>query len=151
MSETPATALTAAQKPRPGPAAQPSWTGAPAYSETLPRAGESAVVARRLVGQALGVWHRDVLADAARLVVTELVANAVEHAQGDSIRVTVTRLDDGGVRVGVVDKSGGRPVPRVARPDEIGGRGLAIVGHMAAAWGTDPLPDGKRVWAVVSV
>ena len=148
MSKTPTPA--GSQRLRPGPLTRPSGTGCPAYSETLPRVGESAVVARRLVGQALGVWHRDALADAARLVVTELVANAVEHAEGANIRVTITRLDDGGGHVGVADKSGSRPERRVAQPDDVGGRGLALVDHMATAWGSDPLPDGKRVWAVVS-
>lgn len=148
MSRPPATAARPTRR-RPVARATPSATGAPSYSETLPRVSESAVVARRLVGHALDVWHLSVFAEKAGLVVTELVANAAQHARGDHIRVTITRREDGGVHVGVVDKSRVLPEPRVAHVDETGGRGLALVDHMARTWGTDKLPWGKRVWAVV--
>ncbi|MFG3406496.1 hypothetical protein [Streptomyces sp. NPDC048142] len=72
----------------------------PAYTETLPRAAASAHCARRLGRLALDVWGFPDVQDAAELVVSELVANAVLHAQRDSVRVTVTRLGAGAGRDG---------------------------------------------------
>jgi hypothetical protein len=31
--------------------------------------------------------------------------------------------------------------------DHAGGRGLPIIEAMATRWGSDPTPEGKRVWA----
>ncbi|WP_199570508.1 ATP-binding protein [Streptomyces murinus] len=121
----------------------------PAYTETLPRISESVGHARRLVGLALNVWGMDEdLRDIAHLVVSELLTNAVQHARRDSVRVTVTRLDDQRVQVSVVDLCRKRPQRRAARANEEGGRGLEIVDALSGGkWGVDPLPWGKRVWA----
>ncbi|MGX5397205.1 ATP-binding protein [Streptomyces anulatus] len=123
----------------------------PAYTETLPRVVGSVQRARRLVHLALEVWGLvDVQVDA-ELVVSELLTNAVLHAcRGDSVRVTVTRLGEGRVRVAVVDLSKDKPVPCDAGGDQESGRGLGIVEALSGGqWGVDPLPWGKRVWATV--
>lgn len=125
----------------------PSGTSAPACSESLPRLPESAAAARRMVRTALDVWHLPMLVDGASLVVTELVANAVDHARGSCIRVTVTRTGETGVRIAVVDKDRKRPDLRPATPDDERGRGLWLVDAVSEVWGVDPLPWGKRVWA----
>ncbi|MGW4072020.1 ATP-binding protein [Streptomyces asiaticus] len=57
--------------------ARPS--GHPGYTETLPCTAPSAATARRLVRTALAVWGIEHCADAATLIVSELVANAVDH------------------------------------------------------------------------
>lgn len=124
--------------------------GHPGYTETLPCAAESAEPARQLVRTALGAWGLDVLADDGALVVTELVANAARHAQGRSIRVSVSRPGTDAVRVAVADRSTARPAPREAGPYDVGGRGLALVDALSDRWGSDPLPFGKRVWAVLT-
>jgi serine/threonine-protein kinase RsbW len=108
---------------------------------------ESAPRARRLVEAVLQTWDVPHLAEAALVVVTELVANAAYHARAESIRVTVTRLDERAVRVAVVDKSRALPHLRPASPGEEHGRGLVLVEAMSARWGVDTLPWGKRVWA----
>lgn len=123
-----------------------SGIGGPAYHEVLSRTGASAEPARRLVRHALGVWGLDV---PAALVVSELVANAVAHASGETVRVVVAKLDGGAVEVSVSDSSRTRPVPRVAGPEDLGGRGLLLVTAFAACWGAEPQPWGKRVWAQV--
>lgn len=132
-----------------GATTRPSAIGAPAYTQSFPREGESAALARRLVTAALDTWHLPELADIATLVVTELVANAVNHARGSTIRVTVTRVTDRVVRIAVVDKDRNEPQMRAAGPDDERGRGLAIVDAMSARWGVDLLRWGKRVWADV--
>ncbi|AZM47149.1 ATP-binding protein [Streptomyces sp. WAC 06738] len=117
------------------------------HSRTLAREPESAATARRLVRVALADWGLDDLADDSTVVVSELVTNAIQHARRESIRVTIERADAACVRVGVVDFSRERPVNRESSFEDDGGRGLALVGELADAWGTELLPWGKRVWA----
>lgn len=124
-----------------------SATGAPAYSETLACAPESARQARRLVTAALETWHLAPLTSGAELIVTEFVANAAAHTECRYVRVTVTRVGDAGVRVGVVDKERRKPERQTPAADDEHGRGLAIVAALADRWGVDELPWGKRVWA----
>jgi signal transduction histidine kinase len=72
--------------------------------------------------------------DTARLLVSELVNNAVLHGQG---RITLKAdTDDWRVRVDVIDEGTGfeREV-RKAGFDEIGGHGLQIVEAQASRWG----------------
>ena len=122
-------------------------TGHPGYSETLPREPESAATARRLVRVACAAWGLESAAENGALVVSELVANAVQHARRDSIRVVVERTAVRTVRVAVADFSRARPVPCVPGDDDEDGRGLALVGALAEDWGTDERPWGKVVWA----
>lgn len=75
------------------------------------------------------------------------MANAVQHARRESIRVVVERTAVRTVRVAVADFSAARPVPRAPEDDEEGGRGLALVGALASDWGTDVRHWGKVVWA----
>lgn len=103
--------------------------------------------ARRLVRTALATWRLEQLADAVALVTSELVTNAVQNARSDALRVVVTRPGAAFVRVAVLDKSRTLPARCEAGEDDEGGRGLALVELLAARWGTDPLPWGKRVWA----
>ncbi|MFJ9030032.1 ATP-binding protein [Streptomyces sp. NPDC102274] len=122
-------------------------TGHPGYSETLPREPESAATARRLVRTACAAWELEELTEDGALIVSELVANAVQHARRESIRVVIDRPGGACVRIGVVDFSKVLPEPKVPDDDEEGGRGLALVAELADHWGTEPLPWGKRVWA----
>ncbi|MFE6194456.1 ATP-binding protein [Streptomyces sp. NPDC057838] len=131
----------------PQPTTRARRTGHPGYSETLPRQPESAAPARRLVRAACAVWRLDDLAEDGALIVSELVANAVQHARRESIRVAVDRPGAGRVRIGVVDFSKAPPVRKASGPEHEGGRGLALVTKLADAWGSEPLPWGKRVWA----
>ncbi|WP_405759409.1 ATP-binding protein [Streptomyces sp. NBC_01420] len=124
-------------------------TGAlPSYTETLPRLPESVRRGRRFVGLVLEVWGMNDVQDAAELVASELLTNAVQHARRAAVRLTVTRLDSGRVRVAVVDLSRECPLPRIAGAGEESGRGLAIVDAASQGrWGVDPLAWGKRIWA----
>ncbi|MGI5352172.1 ATP-binding protein [Streptomyces sp. CA-250714] len=123
-------------------------TGHPGYTETLPRKAESARTARVLVNTALAAWGLHAIAGDSTLVVTELVANAVQHTTCHTIRVTVTRLESDLVRIDVVDKCRAKPVRRAARDDAAEGRGLALVEALTVRWGTDPKGGwGKSVWA----
>lgn len=123
--------------------------GVPTFTRTLPRAKESAPDARRLVSALLETWDLPLLTDDAALIVTELVANAATHGQGQSIRLTVTRPEPTLVCLSVVDKNHGKPQVIEAGPDDESGRGLRLVAFLSHRWGVAPTPWGKRVWAEV--
>jgi anti-sigma regulatory factor (Ser/Thr protein kinase) len=84
----------------------------------------------------------------AAMVVTELVANAVDHAHTPS---TLTLgLDGRGLSVAVRDGNAAQgPRPRPVDPTARRGRGLQMVDALAASWGVTVHPDGKTVWAVL--
>jgi len=72
--------------------------------------------------------------DDARLIVSELVANAVRHGQG-TVTLLLSRAGDGSFRGEVVDDGVGfRPRERPAGMSQ-GGWGLAIVDCLAETWG----------------
>ena len=101
--------------------------------------------ARAGVRRLLERWgHRHLIDDAA-LVVSELVANAVEHAEPSSV---VVEGRSGGVRIEVSDKGGGVADP-VALPESRSaerGRGLMIVSALASSWGVRTAGRSKTVW-----
>jgi anti-sigma regulatory factor (Ser/Thr protein kinase) len=103
--------------------------------------------ARRAVADlcATGQLGPDVC-DAAALLTTELVMNAIEHGGGTA--VLDAELLDGTLRVSVTDDDPVIPEPRRA-PDPLDserGRGLFLVAAMATRWGSRPLGTGKAVW-----
>lgn len=93
------------------------------------------------------------LADALILIVSELAANAVQHAGAatDRLRVAVT-LGEGWLLLEVVD--GDPCLPRFgleAGPDEEGGRGLMVVGLVLAEAGGEMVALPRGSGKVVSV
>ncbi|WP_405815581.1 ATP-binding protein [Streptomyces sp. NBC_01390] len=109
---------------------------------------ESAGVARRLVRTALAAWHLERLADEGVLIVSELVANSVQHSNSRLIRIVVTRPSDTHVRIGVVDKSRTMPEFKKSNGDSLptSGRGLLLIDALTERWGTDLYRWGKQVW-----
>jgi anti-sigma regulatory factor (Ser/Thr protein kinase) len=86
--------------------------------------------------------------DSVRLLVSELVTNAVRHARlrgQDRIHLRV-EAGDRGVRVGVSDPGPGFiPAERSARPEDPFGWGLYLVGEIADRWGVER-SDRTMVW-----
>ncbi len=82
----------------------------------------------------------------AELVVSELVSNALRHAD-PPLRLAVTAR---GRDVHVVVRDGSATPPS-RRPGTIyfGPRGLRLVEAFARAWGSVPAVDGKAVWAII--
>jgi anti-sigma regulatory factor (Ser/Thr protein kinase) len=133
-------------------AARPRMKGHPGYRLTADRVPETAQAARRLARVAMAVWGLDDDAETAALVMSELVANAVRHAQGPRIGLAVNRPATGRVYLAVTDRSPGRP-PQLCTPEEdaVHGRGLLLIDAIAHRWGYDLIgagsqPSGKRVW-----
>jgi anti-sigma regulatory factor (Ser/Thr protein kinase) len=85
-------------------------------------------------------------------VVSELVANAVEHAC-TGVDLTLERGPQG-LRIAVRDSSPvGFPGPVERSTDPLGqvrGRGLELVDTLTTAWGVDVQPDGNTVWAEIT-
>ncbi len=105
--------------------------------------------ARALLQAAVQDWDvDDDLHQDAAMVVTELVANAVDHARTPST-VTVS-LDGSELCVAVRDgRPDSAPRPRPVDPSAPRGRGLQMVDALAASWGVTVHADGKTVWAVL--
>jgi anti-sigma regulatory factor (Ser/Thr protein kinase) len=116
----------------------------------LPLRPESAAAARRLVSDVLTAWQLPELIPDVQLVATELISNAVKHAPVfDTVELELIR-NEGTVRVHVNDGSALRPMLRAAPYDQTTGRGLRIIGAIAARWGVENRKGGKLVWAEVS-
>lgn len=104
----------------------------------------SAALARSFVERILGDWGCDGLVDASRLLVSELVTNAVLHARTD-LELSVVLIARG-VRVEVTDGSPSAPVVRHYEDEAMTGRGLALVEELASEWGVEERTHGKAVW-----
>ena len=105
--------------------------------------------ARAFLRSAAQEWgvDDDLVQDAA-MVLTELVANAVDHARTAS--TLALGLTHEGLCVAVRDTCPG-PVPRPAPidPTAARGRGLQMVDALTTAWGVTLHTGGKTVWAVL--
>ncbi len=79
----------------------------------------------------------------ARLIVSELVTNAVVHACTE-IELNVTVTNDA-IRIEVTDLGGG--LPQLSQAEQgTRGRGLPIVEALGWVWGVVVLGCGKTVW-----
>jgi len=107
----------------------------------------SATKARDFTSHHLELHHLPYLVEDVKLVVSELVTNAVVHARSDITVVIQEMLFC--VKLVVHDQSSQLPTPRTAQVVDMGGRGLQIVDQYSADWGTYLDPDGnKAVWAL---
>jgi anti-sigma regulatory factor (Ser/Thr protein kinase) len=91
------------------------------------------------------------MADVAELLSSELVTNAVLHAQSSvELEAAYDAKADGSVlRIEVYDRSPQTAAdlePHQPAQGSEGGRGLAIVARLACKWGVEPMTQGKRVW-----
>lgn len=123
-------------------------------SQALKHGPQAAGVARHTAQRVLASWKvRDEAADAMVLVISELVTNAVEHAE-PPLALHLHRERAGGrVWVGVSD-GGSAPYDQAQaslRDSDEHGRGLTIVSVLADAYGTRTHSDGHVTrWARLS-
>jgi len=101
--------------------------------------------ARSQVRTAIRDWGVPVDPDAAVLLTSELVTNAITHEAGETITLGIRCLR-GRLRVDVYDTSRSFPVVSVAQGDAQTGRGLMLVATLAAEWGFYRTPAGKAVY-----
>ncbi len=101
--------------------------------------------ARRLAAAFARHENVDAVSESLVLVTSELVSNAVRHA--DSV-VTITLTRNGpSIRVEVADDGDGLPQLRHPAATIAGGRGLLIIDGLASDWGSHRSGTGKVVWA----
>ncbi|SDG91778.1 SpoIIE family protein phosphatase [Nonomuraea jiangxiensis] len=108
--------------------------------------------ARKFVRQVLGEWRLNHLAEDAVLLASELVTNAVVHA-GTGIELTCrldVDADPAKLEIEVDDHHPTRTIlAEEGMPTDTlrtSGRGLALAGLLADAWGVTYTKTAKRVW-----
>lgn len=113
--------------------------------------------ARGFVAAVLEKWALDsAFIDDVRLVVTEIVANAVRHGKRGDVDLHVDLQGDA-LRVSVADRTPYETLPFAATPhwEEESGRGLLLIQLTADRWGHGPAAGdpayGTEVWAEFKV
>lgn len=111
----------------------------------------SVAAVRSLLDRLLASWRLDgrLDPDDVKLVATELAANAVVHT--DAPEAVLVRYLGDVVQIEVRDGSPDQPQRRAAPVDALSGRGLNLVEALGAAWGTEQVSGGKRVWCDLAV
>lgn len=116
---------------------------------------ESAGIARWHVRAAFEYHGLDCYADAAQIIVSELVSNAIKHAGADwteKIGVSLVRVHNPeAITVAVTDSSPYPPVKREAPADSEQGRGLQIIEALSPNWGWTAEDGGKTVFAMLEM
>jgi anti-anti-sigma regulatory factor len=106
--------------------------------------------ARAFVGTVCTRWRLSGIVDDAVLLTSELVTNAVVHADGAA--QLALRLCRNQLTIAVRDETDLRPQPRPAHPLQEHGRGLHLVEALTSADGAYALPrGGKVVWCTFQV
>ncbi|MET0458721.1 MAG: ANTAR domain-containing protein [Ilumatobacteraceae bacterium] len=124
---------------------------APVLQVTLPSSARASGIARQAFdawAAPLGVASR--VNDDARLIVSELVTNAVTHARS-APTLTATKMA-GVVRIEVRDDDPTLVAPGLAAAslvDGSGGHGLWVVQRLSESWGCDALDAGKVIWSEI--
>jgi anti-sigma regulatory factor (Ser/Thr protein kinase) len=102
---------------------------------------------RRLAAAYLGkcgVRDEDAV-DTVKLLVSEIVTNAVRYGEGEEVGFALSYDGEGEVRIEVDDHAEGAPKVRETGPEDEGGRGMFLVNALATAWGR----TGTRTWCTV--
>jgi anti-sigma regulatory factor (Ser/Thr protein kinase) len=118
---------------------------------TLPGTAYSVQMARFYVRAALSYHDLGDYAEDAETVVSELVTNAITHADARSIGLELTCLEGAGTLAIVITDP--CPLPPVRRNPVEGAehwRGLHLVDALSARWGWRPQAPGKAVFAILT-
>jgi serine/threonine-protein kinase RsbW len=127
------------------------WAGVSSRARqlTLAATAQAPGVARQVAQEALASWRMpDELAETTVLLISELVTNAVRHADTGGLAL-VLRLETAGswLRIEVHDADPCPPQPRT--PDRLDGSGFGfvLIEALADKWGVREATVGKVVWA----
>lgn len=117
----------------------------------LPSTPHSVPLARSCVRSALCDHGMGGYVEDAEMVTSELVTNAVEHADALTIGLELLKLE-GSAAVAIVVTDPSRLPPILCDPpaDLEQGRGLNIVAALSARWGWIPQGTGKAVFAILT-
>ena len=108
----------------------------------------AAAEARRRVRAAIRSWRVPVDLDAALLLTSELVTNAIRHEAGQGAQAVMLAIASsrGRLRVDVHDTSRSLPAVAEVPADAETGRGLLLVETLSDEWGFYRTPAGKAVY-----
>jgi anti-sigma regulatory factor (Ser/Thr protein kinase) len=114
----------------------------------LPATTLAPSAARRMLEQLLVASGQSHLADDARLVISELVTNAIRHASNSTTLHLALHVDgDGTLRAAITDSSALAPMVRELAIEDEAGRGMQIVQQLTTRWGVEQdRSGGKQVW-----
>ncbi|WP_433790364.1 ATP-binding protein [Actinoplanes sp. CA-252034] len=120
----------------------------PSISEVLLPVAGSTRHGRDVVTEACARWDLPDLVAPASIIVTELIANVVDHVGSMmTLRLSLRRRY---LNMAVRDGSPQPPVPALGMsPQAAGGRGLLLVNELTYSWGYLPSTGGKVVWAAL--
>ncbi|MFE6738264.1 SpoIIE family protein phosphatase [Streptomyces tubercidicus] len=109
---------------------------------------------RSFIRRTVGKWGLETAANELELIGTEIVTNALIHADTD-VELRLRRYPDR-IRIEARDASVRLPVPSPIAAEEEAqeaehGRGLIIVAAIAKDYGTSPTGRGKTFWAEVAL
>src|SRR5512135_2048691 len=118
-------------------------------SLTIPGRPEQVAMARAFVARTLSSHRIGADADAATLLTSEIVTNAVQHTKSGvddgTVTIVVIKVPHGVLVEVIDDGSAGTPIVKgdLYAAD---GHGLYLVQHLAAQWGYLREPAGTTVW-----
>ncbi|MET9799705.1 SpoIIE family protein phosphatase [Streptomyces sp. NPDC006368] len=109
---------------------------------------ERIAAARRQLRELLHDWADEEQADAAVLMLSEMLTNVLVHTDGNALLVAEATGEHGTRRLRVEVADGSDELPHKRRPGEMAssGRGLLLMEMLAHAWGVDPRGEGKSIW-----
>jgi len=135
---------------RPGPRGTAGGTRATVLgSLTIPGRPDQVAAARAFVSRTLSSHRAGADNDAATLLTSEIVTNAIQHTKsgvdGGSVTIVVIGVPRGVLVEVIDDGSAGTPVVK-GDLYAAEGHGLFLVQHLAAQWGYLRDPAGTTVW-----
>ncbi|MFG2810864.1 SpoIIE family protein phosphatase [Streptomyces massasporeus] len=110
----------------------------------IPADTAAVAVARKNACRQLAEWGLDDCVFVTELVVSELVTNAIRHAEPP---IELRLIYDRTLICEVSDGSTTAPHMRRARTYDEGGRGLLLVAQTCQGWGARHTTNGKVIWA----
>jgi len=117
----------------------------------LPAFPEALRAARLWTRGTLQDWQLTDLAPTVAQLVSELLANSIEHARTASVGICLIDTDQT-MLIEVDDTDAERlPTRRSPSPDDTSGRGLLIVDELSDRWGVRVSDRGKTVWCEIAI
>lgn len=114
---------------------------------TLPAVSHSVRLSRYATRAVLTAWQLGHVDEAATLLVSELVTNAVRHARGTDVITVDLHAGRTWLRIEVQDTDRHWPQPRIPDGFDESGFGFILVDALASSWGVRETEAGKAVWA----
>ena len=114
---------------------------------TLSAVSHSVRLSRYATRAVLTAWQLGHVDEAATLLVSELVTNAVRHARGTDVITVDLHAGRAWLRIEVQDTDRHWPQPRIPDGFDESGFGFILVDALASSWGVRETEAGKAVWA----